>query len=129
MKRTICLILSCVLLLGAGSVWNSPPSSDFLKKLPVVKVGEEGIGGPEQIVYIPANTPFPIRFQVDGSLLSETVQSTVKAKFERDLYVYKQWGSFDGLVWKNSHQLIDVSPSGGFDETGGEITTKLDIVK
>lgn len=47
--------------------------------------------------------------------------------FKQDIYLYKYWASFDGKTWVNSHKLMNVEPSGGFDMSGGKIEVKLDI--
>jgi hypothetical protein len=49
--------------------------------------------------------------------------------FKRDLYLYKSWASENGRIWVSAHRLLEVAPSGGFDETGGKVEVKFDYAK
>jgi len=43
------------------------------------------------------------------------------------MYLYKSWASLDGKVWVNSHELINVDISGGFDKAGGKVGVTLNV--
>nr|WP_319393682.1 hypothetical protein [uncultured Desulfobacter sp.] len=51
------------------------------------------------------------------------------AIFKQDMYLYKYWAGLDGKNWINSHQLMSVEPSGGFDKAGGKVEVKLNLVE
>jgi hypothetical protein len=45
------------------------------------------------------------------------------------MYLYKYWASLDGKTWVNSHKLMNVEPSGGFDASGGKVEVRLNLAK
>jgi hypothetical protein len=105
------------------------PSSSLIETKPVVKIGGVGNAAEDHIVFIPANIKFPVKFAVKGNIFSEEASSEVMVSFKQDIYLYKYWASLDGKVWVNSHKLISVEPSGGFDKSGGQVKVKLDLVR
>lgn len=125
--KNIVFLLFLATFVGCASL--STPTSSLIDSIPVVKVGELSDAPKDHIVFIPANTDFPIEFSVKGTLFNNEHTSTILASFTQDIYLYKYWASLDGRTWVNSHKLIDVEPSGGFDKSGGTVEVKLDIVK
>ncbi len=123
----ILLILILTTLSSCASI--NTPSSSLIDKVSVVTVGETSGVQEEHIVFIPANTEFPIQFSLKGNIFNKDLSSTVMASFKKDLYLYKYWASLDGKNWVNSHQLIDVKPSGGFDKSGGKVEVQLDLAQ
>ncbi|MGH1428616.1 MAG: hypothetical protein ACRBEE_11805 [Arenicella sp.] len=101
------------------------PNASLIDTIPVIKVGDLKEAPKDHIVFIPANVEFPIQFSLKGSVFNEDVSSTVMTSFKRDLYLYKYWASLDGKKWVNSHKLMKVEPSGGFDKTGGKVEVKI----
>ena len=83
----------------------------------------------EHIVFVPANTEFPVKFSLKGDFFNDDLSSIIMASFKQDLYLYKYWASLDGKKWVRSHKLLDVKPSGGFDKSGGKIEVKLDLAQ
>jgi hypothetical protein len=124
MKYVIGLFL-CPFLILAGCAAMNAPSSSLIDNKPVVRIGETGAVPDDHIVFIPANTEFPIEFSVKGSVFNKDASSKVMVSFKRDMYLYKYWASLDGKTWTNSHKLLDVEPSGGFDKSGGKVEVKL----
>jgi len=49
--------------------------------------------------------------------------------FKQDMYLYKYWASLDGKTWSNSHKLMNVKPSGGFDKSGGKVKIEIDLTQ
>lgn len=105
------------------------PKASLIDTVPVVKIGEVGGTPEDHIVFIPANTEFPVHFSLKGTIFNNDVSSTIMSSLRQDLYLYKYWASLDGKKWVNSHKLLDVKPSGGFDKSGGKVEVKLDIVR
>jgi hypothetical protein len=105
------------------------PSSSLIDTVPVVKVGEEDNVPKDHIVFFPANTEFPIEFSVKGSVFNYDASSKIMISFKQDIYLYKYWASLDGKHWVNSHELINVEPSGGFDKIGGKVELKLNLAE
>ena len=122
--NTLTAALSIALLSGCAYV-HTPPYT-LIDRVPVVEVGASERHPGEHIVHIPANTPFPVVFSMQGDVLNRPASSQVMVSFKRDLYLYKSWASENGRIWINAHRLLDIAPSGGFDETGGKVEVKID---
>jgi len=122
---TLSLLLS--LLFGCASM--NTPSSSLADQKPVVTIGSANNPPEDHIVFIPANTEFPIEFSVSGNVFNKSASSKVMVSFKENLYLYKYWASLDGKTWVNSHKLLDVEPSGGFDASGGKVEVKLNLAK
>lgn len=119
---------SAILLLSGCAYVHTPPYT-LIDEIPVVEVGTTDRHPEDHIVLIPANTPFPVEFSLTGNVLNRPASSKVMVSFKRDLYLYKSWASENGRIWVNAHRLLEVAPSGGFDETGGKVEVKLDYAK
>jgi hypothetical protein len=59
-------------------------------------------------------------------VFTENASSKVMVSFKQEMYLYKYWASLDGKTWINSHKLLNVQPSGGFNTSGGKVEVKLD---
>ncbi len=105
------------------------PEESLIDTVPLVRINESGYTSEDHILFIPADTEFPIRFSLRGTILNSDISSIVMASFKHDIYLYKYWASLDGKNWVNSHKILDVEPSGGFDKSGGIVEVKLDIVQ
>lgn len=127
LTRTFIITLLFVLLFGCASL--NTPSSSLMETTSVVTIGETQNESKDHIVYIPANTEFPIEFSVKGNVFTKNASSKVMVSFKQDMYLYKYWASLDGKNWVNSHELMNVNPSGGFDKSGGKVKVELDLVK
>jgi len=122
---TLSLLLTY--LLGCASM--NTPSSSLITEIPVITIGDTNHPPERHIVFIPANTEFPINFSAKGNVFNKAVSSKVMVSFKNDVYLYKYWASLDGKTWVSSHKLLNVEPSGGFDASGGKIEVKLDFSK
>lgn len=123
-------IVSIVLLAFLASCASmNTPSTSLVDTKPVIKIGDTGDAPKDHIVFIPANTYFPVEFSVKGSVFNEDASSKVMVSFKQDMYLYKYWASLDGKTWINSHELMNVIPSGGFDKTGGKVEIELDLTR
>jgi len=125
--KKILNVLFMVAIAGCASM--NTPSSSLIDTVPVVKVGETDSVPKEHIVFIPANKEFPIEFYVKGSVFNHDISSKVMASFKQDMYLYKYWASLDGKNWTNSHKLMKVEPTGGFDSAGGRVEVKLNLLE
>jgi hypothetical protein len=102
------------------------PSASLIDTKPIVTIGDVSKVSKDHIVFIPANRQFPVKFSVKGNVFTENTSSKVMVSFKHDMYLYKYWASLDGKTWVNSHKLLNVQPSGGFDASGGKLEVKLD---
>lgn len=125
--KKIVAILFMVAISGCASM--NTPSSSLIESVPVIKVGESNEAPKDHIVFIPANTEFPVEFSVKGTVFIQNISSKVMASFKQDMYLYRYWASLDGKNWVKSHKLVSVEPLGGFDKSGGKVEVKLDLVQ
>ena len=99
-KPSVAFLFLLALLLVAMTVGGCAlplqPNAKSFAVLPVVKAGSNSATGIEHVIHIPAKTPVPIQFRVEGSFVATPVTSTVEVTFERGVYLYKEWASFDG---------------------------------
>lgn len=96
-------LIACLLPLGACAI---PPSGADLADVPVVRFGQPAPAGKDFILFYPAGTPLPVLATVDGSLLAKTGQSALEVATVRDVYVFRQWVSFDGKTWVAGNNAV-----------------------
>ena len=123
------VIVSLLLISFIGCASMNTPSSSLIETKPVIRIGASGERPKDHIIFIPANQKFPVEFAIKGNVFNEPSTSKVMVSFKQDLYLYKYWASLDGKTWVNSHKLISVDPSGGFDASGGKVEVKLNLVQ
>ena len=105
MKTSLLSILVCAAS-TLGACAHTPPL-DRLNRLPVVDYGRSAPADGEFVLRYPANRPLPMQARVEGNLLRESVQSTLEVSVKRDVYVYKEWISFDGRNWSWGPKALD----------------------
>jgi Mlc titration factor MtfA (ptsG expression regulator) len=119
--------LALFTLVGCASIQGAPV--DEIAKLPIVRLGEQAPQGMEYVVFYPAGSSFPVTLTTGGSLFSERQQVRSEVSFAKDLYIYKYRASHDGKIWKNSHELLEVTFGGGFDISGLQANITLETKK
>lgn len=107
----------------------STPGQDLIDTTPVVLIGNPDTVPKNHIVHIPANTPVTVTFVLQGDLFNKNAVSNVQVSLKQDLYLYRYWASLDGRTWVNSHELLNVQPSGGFDHSGARVSVQLDLAR
>lgn len=125
--RFISISLLLTSLVGCASM--STPTSSLIETKPVIQIGESDDVPKDHIVFIPANKKFPVEFAIKGNVFNKPSSSKIMVSFKQDMYLYKYWASFDGKTWVNSHELMSVEPSGGFDASGGKVEVNLNLVQ
>ena len=98
------LVAAGLSLGGCASLF--PPKAEDLAQTPVVRFGEAAPSGKEFITYFPAGAPLPALATVDGTLLERKVSATMQVALKRDVYLYRQWLSFDGKNWVYSTDAV-----------------------
>jgi hypothetical protein len=91
-------IIAAGLTLG-GCAGAFPPKAGDLAQTPVVRYGEAAPSGKEFITFFPAGAPLPVVATVDGTLLEHKASASMQVALKRDVYLYRQWVSFDGKNW------------------------------
>ena len=110
------LLLVALFFIGCSTIQSI--STETIQKLPIVRVGDPAPQGDEYIVYYPTGYLFTLELQTKGSLFASKKKIQTQIALDKELYLYKYWASHDGISWKNSHELLDVSFEGGFDISG-----------
>lgn len=88
----------CLPLLGACA--GLPPTAEEMAKVPVVRFGQPAPANGDFVLHYPAGAKLPVVASVTGSLLSRTDEKTLEVSPVRDIYLYRQWISFDGRTWQ-----------------------------
>ena len=121
------VFISISILLFTACASMNQPSSNLINTVPVIEVGSKKPDHKEYILYIPANTNFPVHFTVNGSLMATTIEQKPITRIKQDLYIYKYWSSFDGRNWQLSHDLINMPIVIGMGPEGGQVHVKVDL--
>lgn len=106
MKRLILLPIiaaSAALTACAGL----PPSASEIAKAPQIQFVQPLPEGNNYVLHFPAGTPLPVSTVVDGSLFEHEAQATLHVILKHDVYVYRQFASFDGQNWQPTRKLIE----------------------
>lgn len=98
-------IIAAGLSLG-GCASLFPPKAEDLAQTPVVRFGEAAPAGKEFVTFFPAGAPLPAVATVDGTLLERKASATMQVALKRDVYLYRQWLSFDGKTWVSSRDAV-----------------------
>lgn len=123
----ISAVVAVAVLTGCSCLYA--PSSSLIDNTPVVKMGSTAKPPKEFILFIPANSKFPMDFLASGNAFDTNESSTVMVSFTKDIYLYDHWASLDGKKWIDFHSMFKVKPSGGFDSMGASIQLKMDYAK
>ncbi|WP_323142545.1 hypothetical protein [Massilia phyllosphaerae] len=81
--------MALMAFLSVGCAPMMPAPADKIQTLPVVKMGEAPPSDTEYVLYIPANSPIPIKIATQGTLLKNEQSALGSTSFTRDLYIYK----------------------------------------
>jgi hypothetical protein len=101
------ILVSAILffLLSTGLAAASSPSYETLSKLPVVRFGDP-VPATEYILLFSAGQPITITITIEGSLFSQPAKTELTVKPSREVFIYGDWASLDGLVWIQRSDLI-----------------------
>ncbi len=103
MKQMVAAFLLC--LLSAGFAAASPPSYAQLAKLPVIRFGEP-VPDKDYILLFPAGQPVTISVTIEGSLFAQTANAELTVTPSREILVFREWASLDGVKWVPRGELI-----------------------
>lgn len=105
MKR---LILSSIIAASATltACAGLPPSAAEIAKVPQIQFGQPLPEGDNYVLHFPASTPLPVSTVVDGNLFEHDSQAALHVTLKHEVYVYRQFASFDGQNWQPTRNLI-----------------------
>ena len=98
LRLVLPLVLSIVCAATLAACAHTPPT-DRISRLPVIDYGQTTPANGEFVLRYPANQALPLQARVEGNLLNQPAESTLQVSVKRDVYVYKEWISFDGRNW------------------------------
>ena len=105
--RPFCFaLIGACLCVGATGCSLCPPKD--LASRPVVELGSTPTQE-DAVLKLSAGQPIAARAEIRGSLLAQTAHSDMTVALARDLYLYKEWASFDRVHWKRAGQLVQSS--------------------
>ncbi|HET7832750.1 MAG TPA: hypothetical protein VFK88_07275 [Gallionella sp.] len=99
-------ILAAVSMVLTACAWL-PPSPDEIAKVPKIRFGQQLPKDGNYVLFLPAGTPLPVSTLVDGNLFEHPSQATMHVFLKRNVYVYRQFASFDGKTWQSARNLIE----------------------
>lgn len=105
-RKLFALGLAASALLASGCASLNPPDADKMAHIPTIRFGETAPTGQEFILHYPAGSPLPVTSSVRGSLLDRPEQATLHVRLKRDVFLYRQWFSFDGKSWMPGHDAV-----------------------
>lgn len=113
MKRTWASVaLPLVLVTGLSACsglqrsTGSLPEAAALEALPLIKVGQAKPAQGDYIVFLPASELITATAKVQGTLFEKTDSKDLQVKLKQDLYLYKNWVSFDRQKWVKDTDAI-----------------------
>jgi hypothetical protein len=118
-------VLPAAVAVTGCAAWRAP-DADLATRLPIIEIGQPKPDTKEYILRVPARKPIPVIVTFDGSFLTEEGAAETAIQVRQDVYLYKQWASFDGKIWQRSHSIFDTRLGVGLDTEGGKVEIKLD---
>ena len=121
--------LTYLLCLSLGACAPIQTMEERLATLPVVKLGDTPPAG-DFVLRLPGGEPILARTDIVGTLFAQEGTGTVEVRLKHDLYLYKQWLSYDRVHWEPANRRVVASlkvtlPSTDHPEPG-VITLRLD---
>jgi len=108
----------------------SAPSFETLSKLPVVHFGDP-LPATDYILLFSAGQPITLSISIEGSLFSQPAKNELTVTPSREVFVYRDWASLDGLVWMQRSDLIKsdvvVKIPGYNHPLPGELKVRMDL--
>lgn len=104
LARILFAAITCTALTACAGL---PPSTAEIAKAPQIRFGQPLPEGDNYVLHFPAGTPLPVSTAVDGNLFEREGQATLHVTLKRDVYVFRQFASFDGQNWQPARKLIE----------------------
>ena len=85
---------------------GSLPDASVLETLPIIKVGQAKPAQGDYILFLPASELITATAKVQGTLFEKTDSKDLQVKLKQDLYLYKNWASYDKKKWVKDNDAI-----------------------
>lgn len=106
MSKFMTLISTIAWLATGGCATLHQPSDTMLNSLPVVTFGETAPANKEFVLYFPAGKPISTKTSIKGNLFVQDASGNLDVALRRDIYVYKNWVSYDRKTWLDGQKAI-----------------------
>lgn len=131
MKRASLILLAAVAA-SLGACAGIPPSGAEMASVPVVRYGNPAPADGRFVLLYPAGSPLPVVASVGGSLLERPAQSALDVALKRDVYLYRNWVSFDGKIWQAGDGVVASDfritlPGEADGKAPGSMTARFDL--
>ncbi|HTP65542.1 MAG TPA: hypothetical protein VMJ66_09145 [Geobacteraceae bacterium] len=103
MKYLLFVLLFCLPVTAFAAA--SPPTYEQLAKLPVIHFGDP-VPDSDYILQFPAGKPVTISVSIEGSLFAQGAVAELAVTPSREIFVFREWASLDGLKWLPRSELI-----------------------
>jgi hypothetical protein len=100
-------LITLLASLNGCAFFHAPPCPEDMALLPVVEFPNTPPAG-DFILKLPSGKPIPLTVSVRGSLLTQEVAHTLESTISRDLFLHKEWASWDGKNWQAAADLVGV---------------------
>lgn len=124
LARILIAATTCAVLTACAGL---PPSVAEIAKVPQIQFGQPLPEGDNYVLHFPAGTPLPVSTVVDGNLFEHDGQATLHVTLKRDMYVYRQFASFDGQNWQPARKLVDTHLELQIPQNDGSNAGKLHV--
>lgn len=122
----LCLAATTALTACAGF----PPTAADMADVPVVRFGQPAPADKNFVMFYPEGAPLPVKATVKGTLLKRSDEKMLEVSTVRDIYIYREWVSFDGKEWLRGDQVnsgrIEVLLPGGNGTDPGVLSVTFD---
>ncbi len=105
MKLTT-ILLSSVILLSGGCASLDQPADNELASLPLIKFGNSVPENGQYILHFPQDVPIGTPVTFGGNLFIADDVKTLTVTPKQDIYVYKDWVSYDRINWQSAEQVM-----------------------
>jgi hypothetical protein len=107
MKGKISRMMMLLAIVTLSGCCVHRPTAETVAGLPVVKFGDQVPEGKDFILLMPAGQPITTDVSIKGSALAQEAQEKLTVKLKKDIYLYREWASFDRVRWSPGNQLVD----------------------
>lgn len=108
MKIGASMIGMAVLVALSGCATGQAPSAQKLRELPLVEFGDKAPDDKEFVLHFAAGKPIPTSVAIKGNIFSQEAEDQLNVKLRHDIYVYRDWISFDRVNWVDGNKALGV---------------------
>ena len=114
MRKVISATAAAALLAFAGGCATTSVSwQERLGTYPLIRLGDPRPAGEEYVVHLPAGQKVPMKVRLKGSVFQKETEQEVYAVPARDIYLYKDFISFDRKRWTRTKATLDLGWDAG----------------